>query len=325
MELKNIVQPLPLDPAPLVVLAESQKFYQVLWLACNLEIFSGLEQSKTADQLAQEKNFEPTTTQYLLELLWQGGYLNKEGKLYKNSSLSAFYLREKNFLNFLHFFPANFPLDSFGEQLRYCLQGEGPQPSPEPQWNVDRLRQIGVNSLLGSLQSTVKACNLTGVDSLLDLGGGHGFYSLAFAQQYSDLKVTLFDLPQVLPLAGQLIQKFALEKQITLMPGNFLQEEIGEDYGAVLCANILHRDKRQIVLNKVWHALKKDGKIIVKCRVEDCENNLSTALAKLEWHLKGGKELFPQEVWHGYLAERGFSQIETIAVQGFFATIIGKK
>lgn len=324
--MEKLYLPLPVNSTSLSSLVDRQRMYEVLVVCCKLEIFSSLSQAKTVERLAQESDFDLLTTTYLLSLLAKAGYLTKDGDAYCNTPLAENYLKQSSFLNLIHFFPDNFPADSLGEQLLTAIEKKDSKAaSPEPKWNPDRLRQIGVGALIGSLHTTVKACDLTGVKRILDLGGGHGFYSIAFAQKYPNLEGTLFDLPQVLPLAKDFIEKFELEDRIELKAGNFLEDDLGQGYDAVLCSNILHSDKRDVVLPKVWKALESDGRIIVKCRVKDCEDNFPNALEKLLWYVRGGKELFSQEEWKEFLTSYGFNRIETVDLNGIFATFIGWK
>jgi 16S rRNA G1207 methylase RsmC len=182
-----------------------------------------------------------------------------------------------------------------------------------------------VSGLLGSIQATVEALSLDETRHLLDLGGGHGFYSIALAQKYPHMHITLLDLPQVIPLAQMYVRNFAQEARIRCVGANFLQEDIGDGFDAVLCANVLHSDKRDIVLPKVFCGLNRGGQIIVKCRIENGEPTVRAALAKLLWHIRGGKEFYSSRQWEHMIANHGFEQLRTVNVEGIFATIIGTK
>ena len=325
MEITKLYETLPIAPEKVTGLVDNHRLYEILAVTCQLEIFEELQSGKTPTELAVKKDLEEVGLEYLLELLYQAGYLLKQREVYYNSPLAETYLLESSFLRLTHFFPQDFAEDSLANQLLKALQKKESKERGEPNWNPDRLRQIGVGSLIGSLHSTIAACDLTGANSLLDLGGGHGFYSIAFAQKYPQLQVTLFDLPQVIPLAAKFTRKFRLEERIKLIEGNFLQDEIGQGYDSVLCSNILHSDKRDVVLSKVWQALNSGGRIIVKCRVSDCEDSFTAALAKLLWYLQGGREIFSQKDWYGFLAEKGFQDLKTVDLNGIFATFIGWK
>jgi len=304
-------------------LLEQQKIYDLLAVACQLDLFSYLTEGETAEKLATRQDWDEQALAYLLEVFFYAGYLEKKENKYFLTPVAQECFLSTSFFNLNYLFTS---ASSLGEHLLIRLQKKEVQSNAEPGWNPERLRQIGVGSLLSSsVQTTVKACHLSKAKRLLDLGGGHAFYSIAFAQAYPTMQITLFDLPQVLPIAEKFLYEFTMDKRIDLVAGNFLTDAIGENYDAVLCSNILHGEKRDIVLQKVWQALNKDGCVIVKSRVADCAENLSTALAKLQWYLRAGKELFTQEKWRGYLVEHGFEQIELVDLNGIFATFIGWK
>ena len=93
---------------------------------------------------------------------------------------------------------------------------------------------------------------------------------------------------------------------------------------AVIDRNILHSDKRDIVLGKVKKALCPGGVLILKCRIADCPDTIATALAKLVWLIYGGRELFTLEKWQGFLTSYGFTDIQTVNISEMSATIIAK-
>ncbi len=317
-----LYEPLPIDPGWIIASVEQGQMQEVLQAVLNLGLFQQLEVGKSAQQLANELEWEEETTVRLLNVLVEAGCLAVSQGEYCNTALANTYFLPENFLYLGHKFNEALSPDSFGFDLLRCLRKDpGTRISLEPDWNPEKLRQIGVNALTGSIQSTVNACDLTAVRSLLDLGGGHGFYSIALAQKYREMKITLFDLPQVVILAQQFIGRFQLAEQINLLAGNFLQGDIGSGYDAVLCSNILHSDKRDIVLAKVKKALNPGGTIILKCRIADCPNNLPNALNKLYWQVRGGKELFTQAQWQGFLAANGFSNSKTVNIEGMYATM----
>lgn len=323
---KTLYDHLTISPEPILQMAENNQLYQVVSVACQLALFEALTQKQSARDLARRKRLDEVTTIRLLDILTHLGYLEENDGLYQISRIAENYLQPNNLLYLGHHFSPDFPPGSLGFQIMNRLEKyPGCKKSPEPDWNPERLRQIGVSSLNGSIQATIAAIDLSNTRQLLDLGGGHGFYSIALAQKYPALSVTLFDLPQIVALTQEYVQEFRVADRISLVAGDFLQEDIGTGYDAVLCANILHGTKRAIILDKVWHALNHGGRIIVKCRIADCPATLANALAKLIWQVRGGKELFPRAEWHGFLADSGFEAIETHNIHGIFATITGIK
>ncbi|SDF33133.1 hypothetical protein [Sporolituus thermophilus] len=74
---------------------------------------------------------------------------------------------------------------------------------------------------------------------------------------------------------------------------------------------------------KAETALRPGGRLIVKCRVADGIDSLQSALARLVWLARGGKEMFRQADWLAFLAEHGFRNLRIVNVWGIFATITG--
>jgi precorrin-6B methylase 2 len=324
--METLYQPLAISTEPLQILLETQQLCEILAAAVEVQLFEKMTTLTRGADLARAEDWDKRTTEFLLDVLAHAGYVERDGDRYKNTQLSTTYLCRNSFLYLGHNFTVAAQAGPICRQLLEALRQEGNQAfSPEPNWNPERLRQIGVSGLEGSLQMTVEAVDLTGVKHLLDLGGGHGFYSIAFAQKYEDVNVTLFDLPDVIPLANTFIARYDLEQRIETLAGNFLVDSIGTGYDAILCANILHREKRAVVLPKVYAALNAGGRIIVKCRVLDSEQTLSAALERLLWHIRGGKEFLTQDQWHELLRQAGFVEVETLGTDRIFATIIGQK
>lgn len=324
MNIERLDQPLAIPASQLQNLIEADQLFELLAVACKMRLFDSLSEACTAAELAKHRHIDETTTQYLLDVLAYAGYLEAVQGLYKNSPVSETYLHTASLAYLGHNFMVQ--TGDVEEQLMRSLTKPGEAAAgPEPEWNPEKLRQIGVTGLLGSIQATVSAVNLAEASRLLDLGGGHGFYSIAFAQKHTNLHVTLFDLAQVIPLADSYIQQFGVQGRVLTRAGNFLTDAIGTGFDAVLCANILHREKRETVLPKVYNAINPGGRIIVKCRIVEAEKTLSAALAKLLWYVRGGKEFLSLRQWCGMLEQYGFTDVGTVLVDGIFATIVAKK
>ncbi|MCE5285621.1 MAG: acetylserotonin O-methyltransferase [Pelosinus sp.] len=322
--LRPLYLPLEIDPSPLSELSRQRCLQEALSVAVKLDIFTKLKAARTAEGLANDLGVNATVTYYLLKALVEMGCLAVVQQSFRNTPLADVYLVPESDLYLGHEFRVQ-PSDQFAAQLLKRLHNEAGEMSSEPDWNQERLRQIGVFGLMGSIQNTVAVCDLAGSARLLDLGGGHGFYSIAFAEKYPELSVTLFDLPQVTLLAKRFIQQFKVESQVGLLAGNFLLDDIGTGYDAVLCANILHSTKRDIVLAKAYRALKEGGQLIVKCRVAEAEDNLENSFTNLLWQVRGGRELLTVEKWMELFTKYRFHDSKLVSKLGISATIIARK
>lgn len=328
MNLHNLMlyEKLPLDPAPLIDLVDRRYLQEALQVAIELDLFSMLRKARQADDLAAEQGWHVGTTLNLLRLLRFMDYLELTIDGYVCSPLAAAFLCPDSFLFYGAKFGEPTTKNSFGDTLVRTLRQEtAPPNTPEPSWTHERLRQMGVHALSGFIQNALNYVTLQSAHRLLDLGGGHGFYSIAFAQKYPQLNVTLFDLPTVTELSKSFIAQFGVADRVSTMSGNFLTDPIGESYDAILCSNVLHKDKRDITLPKIHAALNPGGTFILRCRVADCPDNLETALGKLYWQVRGGRDLYTSAQWEGFVTEYGFTDFTIHGIDGIFATITARR
>jgi ubiquinone/menaquinone biosynthesis C-methylase UbiE len=111
--------------------------------------------------------------------------------------------------------------------------------------------------------AVVKALDLRGVKTALDLGGGPGTYSIELAKQ--GIAVTLFDVPSTLEVATSFIRT-AKAKTIELKAGDFHTDPIGKDYDLVLISQVFHsysEEKNCALLEKANNALKRGGRVVI--------------------------------------------------------------
>lgn len=325
MEIKELLKPLPIDPKAIIALEYQYLLYQAIVAALQANLFAKLREEKSLGQLLEETGWQEKVLLYLLECLFYSGYLSKKEEKYCLSPLALAYLLEDNDLYMGNWFRDEFTQKSFSKKILACLNNEQ-TPREIPSWNPQMLKQVGTYFLTGTLRNTLNSCGFNGREKILDLGGGHGFYSIALAQQYPEVKVTVFDLPEVTPLTRENIAKFNLSERISVVSGNFLEDEIGKDYDIVLCFNIINgKENGGLILSRVWQALNPGGKVLLKCRVEDGEESLSSALDKLYWQVQGGKELFSRQSWLDILRQWGFEDNCLLKLDGIFAILQGTK
>lgn len=147
---------------------------------------------------------------------------------------------------------------------------------------------------------------------LLDVGGGHGAYSMALARRYPRLQATVYELSRVVPVAREIIAAEELTERVTVQEGDFQQEELGEGYDVALVFGVLNGEspsRRPALIRKVVSALKPGGWIVLRDFVLDADRAgpPEAALFALQMLLatdSGG--LDTREDWERWLAEAGF-------------------
>jgi 2-polyprenyl-3-methyl-5-hydroxy-6-metoxy-1,4-benzoquinol methylase len=103
--------------------------------------------------------------------------------------------------------------------------------------------------------------------AMLDVGGSHGYWSVAFCRKYPELKATILDLPQAIAHAAPLLAKEGMGNRVVHCAGNALTEELGQDrYDFIFMANLVHHfdnASNLALIQRCAKALKPHGVVAV--------------------------------------------------------------
>jgi 2-polyprenyl-3-methyl-5-hydroxy-6-metoxy-1,4-benzoquinol methylase len=140
-----------------------------------------------------------------------------------------------------------------------------------PGWVSTFTRALYENSRAATRAiATTLAQELHASDSsvrMLDLGGGHGGYSIELARLRSDVRATVFDKPEVIETTRQIVEESGLDDRVTALPGDFHIDPIGSHYHVVLLFGVLHDETSNgaiRLLKTIRKALAPDGELIIR-------------------------------------------------------------
>jgi SAM-dependent methyltransferase len=159
--------------------------------------------------------------------------------------------------------------------------------------------------------AVVAAGNFTGVERLMDIGGGHGSLLGAILQAHPTLRGVLFDRPEVTPGARAYLAEAGLAERAEVESGDFFRTIPG---GADACMlkSVLHDwdDRRaRTILENCHQALPEHGRLYLVEWVVPAANEPSFAklldLLMLVW-TPGGQERTAAE-FTALLATAGFA------------------
>ena len=148
---------------------------------------------------------------------------------------------------------------------------------------------------------------------VIDVGGGHGGYSLALAQRYPLLTATVFELPRVVPVAREIIELEGLAHRVFVQEGNFQNEGLDCGYDVALVFGVLNGEPpegRPALIKKVFDALNPGGRIVIRDFVLDSNRAgpVDAAVFSLQMLLatdNGG--LDTHDDWDRWLNTAGFN------------------
>jgi SAM-dependent methyltransferase len=108
---------------------------------------------------------------------------------------------------------------------------------------------------------------------LLDVGGGPGTWTIAFLRAAREARATLYDLPEVIPIAKKHVESAGLGGRVDFVPGSFATDPVlpgGCDLAWV--SAIAHQNSRREnreLFAKVHDALVPGGTILIRDIVMD--------------------------------------------------------
>lgn len=267
-----IFSTLNLGPAPILDIWGAAAFRIVL-AAVRLGVFEALAAAPLpATALAQRLQIDPKGTVLLLNALESLGYVRRQEATYANTPMTAKWLlrRSGNFGPGFEFWGTNlFKLwDSLEDSLRSGRPALNLYNWIEDQPEVSRAFQEWMIALAGFTSSEVlRLVRLpAGAQRLLDVGGGHAAYSIAFCRRYPALAATVLDRPQALNTARANITSAGLLDRITLQAGDFLAGELGDGYDVALLFNIVHGfsdEQNRALVNRASRALRPRGLLVL--------------------------------------------------------------
>ncbi len=235
---------------------------RIILTANNYRVFDQLEgRGKTAGSLAKAVSVDVRAAELLFNSLVAAGLLVKKGDFYRNAPVASKYLvsgkpfYQGDILKHYSTLWDNWSgLDTVLKTGKPCRKAQDHESFI-----------LGMHNLaLQKVREVTKNIRLSGVKRLLDLGGGPGTYSMAFARK--KIEVTLLDFPETLKIAKRLITASGLENKIKLMPGDFAKTGLGTNYDMVFISQILHayndRDCMSL-LKKSSASLRPGGRVVV--------------------------------------------------------------
>lgn len=80
-----------------------------------------------------------------------------------------------------------------------------------------------------------------GARDLLDIGGSHGYFSVALCRRHRGLRATVLDLPAAVEHAAPLLAAEGMEDRVTMRAGDALTDDLGQEaYDVIFMASLVH-------------------------------------------------------------------------------------
>lgn len=244
----------------------SYRAARVLQTANRLELFTHLA-GKTlgASELAEACAAEEPMLGKLLIACTAMGLLEKEGPKYRNSEMAEKYLVRGAKLYQGEIIAHSEAKWEFWDALPNRLERE---PRERDEAASHRNFILGMHNITSGIRGRIflDHIDLSGRQRLLDIGGGPGTYSLLACRANPDLKATVFDLPETVAIAQQVIEKEGMSERILVQQGDWNTDAFGTGYDAALMSNVLHgpESRTEMKLRKAHDSLTAGGLLAIQ-------------------------------------------------------------
>ncbi|MDJ0628142.1 MAG: methyltransferase [Rhodobacter sp.] len=138
--------------------------------------------------------------------------------------------------------------------------------SAEDPGSAQTYSELMADSQVLVAEDVLQTVGLSGVDHLLDVGGGTGAFLAAVGREYPELKMSLFDLPAVVPGAQDRLGAAGLADRVSITAGSFRDDPLPGGADAVSLIRVLYDHSEETVaalLHRVRDVLPPNGLILV--------------------------------------------------------------
>jgi len=300
--------------------------------ALELDVFTAIDNGATTQQVAGKIECAVRATEMLLNALVALKLLQKQDGVYTHTPVSA------------RFFVEGAPDSARQGQLHIAnlwkrwstlteamKAGTSVAPRIENGFVKPFIAAMDLNAR-GRAHAIAHAAGVNGAKRLLDLGGGSGAHSIAFAKAAPGLQCEIVDLADVLPITQEYIRKAGLGDRISTRPGDMLTVplEAGK-YDLVLLSAICHMfsaDENRQLLQRAYKALAPKGRIVISDFVLEADKTAPRFGALFALNMlvgtQGGSS-YSEPEYATWLKEAGFTETKRVRLPGPANLMIGTK
>lgn len=324
-----------MNPFTIREFASSFQKSRILLSAFELDIFTAIEETGTpSHQIAANLHLDEHACERLLNVLVSLGFLTKQDQLFLNTAESFNFL-SKNSANYLGgLMHTNHLWNTWSHLTQVVKTGASAQPAEinarGDDWLVSFITAMHDRAIKQAPQQLANI-DLTGINSLLDIGGGSGAFSMEFVNRKPSLEATVFDLPNVVPITESFIAKEGFANKIKTYSGDYTTNELPKGFDLVFLSAIIHSNSLEVnqqLIKKCYGAVNKGGKIIIQDWIMNNERTQPTAGAIFAINMLVGTEAgdcFTEHEVTGTLTAAGFKNISRIEFETGLSQVIAQK
>jgi len=300
--------------------------------ALELDIFTAVGGGANAEQIGTRVHAHARAVGVLLNALVALGLLSKTGDEYRNTSESSRFFVEGSKDNHRDGLLHTANIWHSWSTLTEVVHGGtrvAIDRSNAPEWTVNFIAGMQRNSR-DRAPLVVKALGTDGVRRILDLGGGSGAYSIAFAKASPDVRCEILDLPEVVPLTSEYVSRAGVSAQVSLRAGDMLRGDFGSGYDVVMLNAICHmfsEEQNRDMFRRARKALAPNGRLVVQDFILNPDKTGPLQAALFSVNMLVGTDAgasYSEVEYTSWMKAAGFTKVSRIKLPGPSDLIVGR-
>jgi len=258
-------------PTPMIDTLQAIVVARVIMVATKLGIFEALADGPlSSGAVAARIGTDATATEKLLNGLIGAKYLRFRGEAYELAPVARKWLLKSNSIslrdNMIFRFLEWDAVEHFEEYVRTGRPLDVHDHLPQDKWGD---YQRGMRSVAGlSADEVARRMPIPrSAAALLDIGGSHGYYSVAMCRRHPRLRATILDLPQAVEHASPILAAEQMGERVVHRAGNALTDDLGDAaWDLIFISQLVHHfdetTNRELML-RAARALRRGGVLAI--------------------------------------------------------------
>jgi SAM-dependent methyltransferase len=324
-----------MNPLTIREIAVAFQKSRILLCGFELDIFTNIDESGTSNhEIAGHLQLDEHACERLLNALVSLGFLRKKNELFFNTSESFTFLSKRGPEYMGGLMHTNHLWNTWSHLTEVVKTGTSAHPSEinarGDEWLVSFITAMHDRAIKQAPQQLADL-DLTGIKSVLDVGGGSGAFSMEFVKRKPEIEATVFDLPNVVPITKRFIEKEGFADRIKTYTGDYTTDDLPTGFDLVFLSAIIHSNSLEVnqqLIRKCFDALNANGKIIIQDWIMNNDRTQPTSGAVFAINMLVGTEAgdcFTEQEVSEMLISAGFSNISRIEFESGLSQMIARK
>ena len=299
--------------------ASSFQKSRILLTSFELDIFTNIDESGTSNkQITHKLKLDEHACERLMNALVSLGFLKKQNQLFFNTAETFTFLSKKSPDYLGGLMHSNHLWNTWSNLTMVIKTGVSAHPA-----EINERGEDWLTPFITAMHDRAKkqapqqlaSIDLSGINSILDVGGGSGAFSMEFVSRKPGIEVTVFDLPNVVPITKVFLEKEGFSDKVKTYAGDYTTDELPGGFDMVFLSAIIHSNSLKVnadLIKKCFSSLNMNGLIVIQDWIMNNDRTRPTAGAVFAINMLVGTEsgdCFTEQEVIEMLSAAGFKDI----------------